>query len=126
MAIYSHLFVGTNDLEKSRQFYDATLAPLGIKRLHDMENSSMYGVDAPEFFISRPADGQPATKANGLTVGFQAPNRAAIDEFHKQAMANGGTDEGAPGPRPFAPNAYAAYARCPDGHKLVAVCTKAE
>ena len=126
MAVFSHLFVGTNDLEKSRQFYDAALAPLGVKRLHDMDNASMYGVDHPEFFIGKPVDGQPATKANGLTVGFSAPNRAAINEFHKQALANGGVDEGAPGPRGFAPHAYAAYARCPDGHKLVAVCTNPE
>jgi len=126
MGIFTHLTLGTNDLEKARKFYDATLAPLGVKRLHDMEKLSMYGEEGPELFITHPADGQPATRANGLTVGLMAKSRAAVNEFHKQAMANGGTDEGAPGPRGFAPNAYAAYARCPDGHKLVAVCMAPE
>ena len=63
---------------------------------------------------------------NGLTIGLRAPNRAAIDEFHKQALAAGGTDAGAPGPRQFAPNAYAAYIRDLDGHKVVASCTNPE
>src|SRR4051794_12757371 len=118
MAMLNHVTVGTNDIERSRKFYDAALAPLGVKRLHDMDKVAMYGVEGPEFFVTHPLDGQPATRANGLTVGFVAENRAAVDAFHKNAMANGGTDEGAPGPRSFAPNAYAAYARCPDGNKL--------
>ena len=118
MTIFTHLTLGTNDLEKARQFYDAVLTPLGVKRIHDMDKASIYGVDSPALFITKPLDGQPATRANGLTVGLQAPSRAAIDEFHKQGLANGGSDEGAPGPRAFAPNAYAAYIRCPDGHKL--------
>lgn len=120
MAI-THLTVGSNDLEKSRKFYDAALAPLGLKRLHDMPHGYMYGENGPELMVIKPRDGAPATRGNGFTVGFAAPNRAAVDEFHKQALANGGVDEGAPGPRDFAPNAYCAYARCPDGHKLVAV-----
>lgn len=126
MPILNHVFVGTNDIERSRKFYDAALAPLGVKRLHDTEKSSMYGEQAPEFVVTHPIDGKPATRANGLTVGFVAKDRGAVDAFHKNAMANGGTDEGAPGPRGFAPNAYAAYARCPDGNKIVAVCTKPE
>ena len=126
MPILSHVTVGTNDIERSRKFYDAALAPLGVKRLHDMEKSAMYGEQGPEFFVTHPADGNPATRANGLTVGFIAKDRASVDAFHKNAMANGGTDEGAPGPRGFAPNAYAAYARCPDGNKIVAVCMAPE
>jgi catechol 2,3-dioxygenase-like lactoylglutathione lyase family enzyme len=120
MAIFTHITVGTNNLEAAREFYDSVLAPLGLKRIADMDHGSIWGVDGPEFFVLKPADGKPATVGNGLTVGFKAPNRAAIDEFHKRALAAGGTDSGAPGPRTFAPNAYAAYVRDLDGHKILA------
>jgi catechol 2,3-dioxygenase-like lactoylglutathione lyase family enzyme len=126
MSVFTHLTLGTNDLSKARSFYDAVLAPLGLKRIHDMDHASIYGVDGPALFILKPRDGQPATRANGLTVGLQAPNRAAINDFHARALANGGTDEGAPGPRDFAPNAYAAYVRCPDGHKICVSCVQPE
>lgn len=126
MAMLTHITIGTNDLDKARSFYDSALAPLGYKRLADYEKASVWGETAGEFIVLKPANGQPATIGNGLTVGFAAPSRAAVDEFHKNALAAGGTDEGAPGPRSFAPNAYAAYARDLDGHKIVAVCTKPE
>lgn len=126
MPIYTHITLGTNNLEQARGFYDKVLAPLGLKRLMDMDHGSMYGVDAPELMILNPADGNPATVGNGLTVGLRAPNRAAINEFHKLALEQGGSDAGAPGPRPFAPNAYAAYIRDLDGHKIVASCTTPE
>ena len=126
MPVFTHMTLGTNNLDKARQFYDLVLAPLGLKRVMDMDSGSMYGVDAPEFFIVKPRDGKPASVGNGLTIGFRAPNRAAIDEFHKQGLAAGGKDEGAPGPRDFAPNAYAAYLRDLDGHKIVASCISAE
>lgn len=126
MAIFTHITLGTNNLDKARSFYDSVLTPLGMKRLVDADHGSMYGVDAPEFFILKPADGNPATVGNGLTIGFRAPNRTAINEFHKQALAAGGTDAGAPGPRSFAPNAYAAYIRDLDGHKIVASCMTPE
>lgn len=120
MPIFTHVVVGTNDLEKSRKFYDAVLSPLGLKRLGDVDKASFYGATAPEFMVTKPADGKPASGGNGGTVSFAAPNRAAIDSFHKQALALGGKCEGPPGPRPVAPNAYAAYVRDPDGNKLAA------
>lgn len=61
---------------------------------------------------------------NGGTVSFEAPNRCAIDAFHAAALAIGGPDEGAPGTRDWAPNAYAAYTRDPDGNKLAVHCFK--
>jgi len=123
MSILSHITVGTNNMEKADEFYSQTLAPLGIKKIDAIEGvTTMFGVEGPEFFVSTPRNGEPATYANGGTIGFMAPSRAAIDAFHAAAMANGGTDEGAPGPRDFAPNAYAAYLRDPDGNKLCAVC----
>jgi catechol 2,3-dioxygenase-like lactoylglutathione lyase family enzyme len=127
MAIFTHVTVGTNDLAKARAFYDAALAPLGLKRLQDLgDNGSIWGAEAPEFFVLKPANGQPASHANGGTISFAAPSRAAVAAFHKAALAAGGTDEGAVGPRSWHPTAYAGYCRDLDGNKLAAYCFKAE
>ncbi len=123
MAIFTHVAVGTNDLSKARAFYDEVLAPLGYKRLTDLgDNGSIWGESAPEFFVLKPANGQPATYANGGTISFLAPNRSAVAAFHKAALAAGGVDEGAVGPRGWAPNAFAGYARDLDGNKIAAYC----
>jgi catechol 2,3-dioxygenase-like lactoylglutathione lyase family enzyme len=127
MGIFTHICVGANDLSKSKKFYDAALATLGINNLGPMgETGILYGAQGPEFLVTKPRDGSPATAANGGTIGFVAPTRAAVHAFHAAAMANGGTDEGGPGPRSFTPTAYAAYARDPDGNKLCAYCFAAE
>ena len=127
MAIFTHVTVGTNDLVKARAFYDAALAPLGFKRLMELgDNGSGWGESAPEFFVLKPANGQPATIANGGTISFAAPNRGAVAGFHRAALAAGGKDEGAVGPRGFAPNAYAGYVRDLDGNKLACYCFKPE
>jgi catechol 2,3-dioxygenase-like lactoylglutathione lyase family enzyme len=126
MSIFTHVTVGTNDLNKSRAFYDTVLAKLNFKRITDLgDNGSIWGEDAPSFFVLKPANGQPASVGNGVTVSFEAPNRGAIDAFHAAALAAGGQDEGAPGTRDWAANAYAAYARDPDGNKLAVYCFKA-
>jgi catechol 2,3-dioxygenase-like lactoylglutathione lyase family enzyme len=115
--------LGANDLEKSVQFYDATLGALGIKNLGPMgDNGVLYGVDGPEFLVTKPADGQAACHANGGTVGFAATTRDAVHKFHEAGVAHGGTDEGQPGPRAFAPTAYAAYLRDPCGNKICTYC----
>ena len=80
----------------------------------------------PEFFVLKPANGQPATFANGGTISFVAPNRAAVAAFHKAALAAGGKDEGAVGPRNWQPHAYGAYVRDLDGNKLATYCLKPE
>jgi catechol 2,3-dioxygenase-like lactoylglutathione lyase family enzyme len=123
MAIFTHVVVGTNDLAKARRFYDATLGALGIKFIAPMgENGLLYGKDSPEFLVTKPANGREACFANGGTIGFAAPSRAAVHEFHKAGVANGGTDEGQPGPRTFTPTAYASYLRDPDGNKICTYC----
>lgn len=123
MSIFTHVVLGTNDVEKARKFYDNTLGTLGLKRVMDFEDrASLWGKDSPEFMVTKPGNGQPATYANGGTLSFAAPSRAAVHEFHKAALANGGSDEGAPGPRSFTPTAYAAYVRDPDGNKLCTYC----
>jgi catechol 2,3-dioxygenase-like lactoylglutathione lyase family enzyme len=127
MAIFTHICVGTNDLSKSGKFYDAALAPLGIKNMGPLgETGILYGAQGPEFLVTKPRDGKPATHANGGTIGFAAATRASVHAFHSAALANGGSDEGAPGPRTFTPTAYAAYVRDPDGNKLCAYCFAAE
>jgi catechol 2,3-dioxygenase-like lactoylglutathione lyase family enzyme len=127
MAIFTHVTVGTNNLEKARQFYDAVLAPLGLKRLKDFgDGGSCWGQTTEEFMVLKPANGQPATAANGGTISFEAPSRAAVAAFPKAALDQGGKDEGAVGPRSFWPHAYAGYVRDLDGNKLACYCRKAE
>ena len=127
MGIFTHNCVGTNDLERAGRFYDAALAPLGIVRLGDfLDQGLAYGARAAEFLVLRPLDGGAATPGNGVTIGFKAPNRAAVDAFHAAGLEAGGTDDGAPGPRGAVLNAYGAYLRDPDGNKLCGYCFKAE
>jgi catechol 2,3-dioxygenase-like lactoylglutathione lyase family enzyme len=129
MAIFTHLTLGYDDLDQAKDFYDDVLAALDLVRLMEMPNgSAAYGPEGsgPEFVVLKPADGNPATSANGLTIGFAAKNRAAVDEFHRRGLAKGGTDEGAPGPRPITPTAYGAYIRDIGGHKICAFTMSAE
>lgn len=123
MSIFTHVCVGTRDLAAAKAFYDAALGALGIANLGSMAGRAwMYGKGGPEFLVMNPANGQPATHANGGTIGFDAGSRAQVRAFHEAGLANGGTCEGPPGPRAFTPTAYAAYLRDPDGNKLCAYC----
>ena len=79
MTIFTHVALGTNDLNKARAFYDKVLAPLGLKRIKDLgDRGSCWGQDREEFIVLTPADGRPATAANGGTVSFEAPSRSAV------------------------------------------------
>lgn len=123
--MYSHITAGTNDLEKSVSFYDKVLATLGLKQLFFWPGkAAAYGAEerGPKFFICMPYDGSAATVGNGVTIAFNASSRAAVDAFYTAAMANGGTDEGAPGLRDYHPDYYGAYLRDPTGNKLCCVC----
>lgn len=119
--MYTHMTIGSNDLERSKRFYDQTLGALGVKSLGPMgERGYMYGKDSPQLIVLKPSNGLPATYANGGTIGFAAPNRAAVAAFHAAGLKAGGKCEGEPGPRTFTPTAYAAYLRDPDGNKICA------
>ena len=126
MSIISHITLGTNDKARSARFYDAVLGAIGFARLpKPPEKPLAYERDGqmPTIYIYTPADGKPATSGNGTHVAFIAETREQVHAFHEHALANGGADEGAPGPRPhYGPNYYAAYVRDPDGNKLQAVC----
>lgn len=122
MTIFTHVVVGTNDLERARAFYDRLLDTLAIKRVMNLETASLWGTESPAFMVTQPGNGLPATYANGGTISFAAPSRAAVDAFHEVALSLGAKDEGAPGPRSFTPTAYAAYVRDPDGNKICTYC----
>ena len=124
MALFGHVTLGTNNLERAGKFYDAVLATLGHARGLERDTFISYGDrSGSRFFVMKPFDGGPATAGNGTHVAFLAPSRAAVDAFHAAALAAGGSDEGAPGLRPhYHADYYGAYVRDPDGNKLQAVC----
>lgn len=117
-----HISVGTNDLAKARTFYDAVLVELGIRLLSSNEKSADYGVSGILFSVETPVDGNPASSGNGTHIAFAAGSREIVDHFYRAALANGGTDGGAPGLRPnYDANYYGAFAFDPDGNKIEAV-----
>jgi len=126
--MFSHITVGTNDLQRAGDFYDAVLGALGHARGFERENFISYGDrSGGRFFVMNPFDGNAATVGNGVHAAFTADSCAAVDKFHAAALAGGGTDEGRPGLRPhYNENYYGAYVRDPDGNKLQAVCHNAE
>jgi catechol 2,3-dioxygenase-like lactoylglutathione lyase family enzyme len=119
------LTLGINDMPRSVRFYEAIFAALGVPRLPDDGDWAGWGKGREEGFslwLCPPFNGQPATIANGSMLTFAATSAAQVRAFHAQALAHGGTDEGAPGIRArYSPDFYVAYVRDPDGHKLCAV-----
>jgi catechol 2,3-dioxygenase-like lactoylglutathione lyase family enzyme len=126
----SHVTLGVRDIGRAMAFYDEILASLDYARTYTSDVFIGYGdpeTKSAVFWICLPYDGQPASTGNGTHVAFNAPNRAAVDAFHKLAIALGGKDEGAPGLRlHYTPTYYAAYVRDLDGNKLQAACRKPE
>ena len=126
--MFSHVSLGTDELDRATAFYDQLLAPLGITRRltlpeHGAAGYGGQGGARPLFWVTRAYDGHPATAGNGGMVALAAENRAAVRAAYAAGMAAGGTDEGAPGLRPhYHPNWYGAYLRDPDGNKLCIAC----
>lgn len=116
-----YLTVGSNDLERSFAFYNPVMTAMGAKQAFDMPDitRSYAFPDGFQFWVTKPENGEAAAPGNGHTAGLNVPSSEVVDAAHAAALANGGSDEGAPGPRPkYGPNVYAAYARDPDGNKL--------
>ena len=126
--MFSHIMVGSNDLARSKRFYDAVLAVLGAGE--PLQNQTItghsrlfYRHDGASFCVSEPIDGELATHANGGTIGFKCSSPEQVQQFHDVAVAHGGTSiEEPPGLREskFAAM-YLAYVRDPDGNKLCAL-----
>lgn len=125
--MFSHVMIGCNDKAASVAFYDATFGALGIAGQHH-DKGAFYGdPSVGAFGVGLPADGAPACHANGGTIGFRAADTAAVDAWHAAGLANGGTCDGPPGPRPYGPAPmYGAYMRDPVGNKLCAFTTNVE
>jgi catechol 2,3-dioxygenase-like lactoylglutathione lyase family enzyme len=118
--MYSHMMVGSNDLARSKTFYDALFGKEGRQ---DDKGRLSYGRKGSVFMVTRPIDGQPATAANGATIGFAFDNPAEVDAWQQRGIAAGGTAiEDPPGLRSNAfGSLYLAYLRDPDGNKLCAL-----
>ena len=121
-----HLGLNVSNPGKSRGFYERALAPLGYRSLLEVPKEHTggrlvlgYGVPPkPDFWISEGAPNVPP-----LHLAFRASTRAEVDEFYREALAAGGRDNGAPGPRPhYHANYYGAFVLDPDGHNIEAVC----
>lgn len=122
--MFSHIMVGTDDIEKSKAFYDAILGELGHKPgVIDPKGRCFYFTSTGVFSISKPIDGEVASPGNGSTVGFSADTPEAADRWHAAGLANGGvTCEDPPGIRPGAKgDLYLAYLRDPYGNKICAL-----
>ncbi|MEJ7927457.1 VOC family protein [Sphingobium sp. AN641] len=113
-----YVTLGTNDLPRAIAFYDKICAELGAGRMIEMETGVVWAKDGvwPGLTLTKPFDKKPATVGNGVMVGFQAKDHEQVRRIYEIALANGGTDEGPPGPR--IDGFYAAYFRDPDGNKL--------
>ncbi|MEI9851183.1 MAG: VOC family protein [Sphingomonas sp.] len=118
--MFTHAFLGSNDIERSRTFYDAVMGVLGYTNVVPPEAGRLiYAGPTGVFVVSPPYNGEAAQPANGHTLGFAAPDDATVDAWHAAGVAAGGTCEGTPGPREAAPNnSRGAYLLDPDGNKL--------
>jgi catechol 2,3-dioxygenase-like lactoylglutathione lyase family enzyme len=126
--MFSHVMIGSNDLERSQRFYNAVLGALGAgEPMRNKTNSGhtrlFYRHDGSTFCITEPINGEEASSANGGTIGFKCTSPEQVQAFHDIAVANGGISvedppglrEGGMGPL------HLAYVRDPDGHKLCAI-----
>jgi catechol 2,3-dioxygenase-like lactoylglutathione lyase family enzyme len=118
-----HVSVGSRDVPKAVAFYDKVLKPLGFKRVMEfMPYAVGYGDKQPEFWVGLPHDQKAASVGNGVHISFIGRTKNAVNAFHAAALAAGGKDEGAPGPRPdYGPTYYGAFCRDLDGNKIEAV-----
>ena len=123
--MFSHIMIGANDVAASKKFYDAVLGALGHgPGVMDPNGRCFYMTPTGIFAITAPIDGQPATFANGGTIGFTMKDPEMVDAWHAAGIANGGTTcENPPGVRDVgARKLYLAYLRDPAGNKLCAGC----
>jgi catechol 2,3-dioxygenase-like lactoylglutathione lyase family enzyme len=121
--MFSHVMIGTNDLDRAKKFYDQVLGTLGIAPAMVDGHRIFYRSPTGILSVSKPINGEPATAANGATLGFVATSPEQADAWHAAGIAAGGTTcEGPPGVREGSVGKmYLAYLRDPDGNKLCAL-----
>jgi catechol 2,3-dioxygenase-like lactoylglutathione lyase family enzyme len=119
--MFSHIMIGSNDIARSKKFYDALFAAMGAQPgVEDPRGRLVYSHNGGRFMVTKPIDGKSATVLNGGTIGFLMSDAKQAEAWHNAGVANGGKSiEDPPGVRPN--GAYLAYLRDPDGHKLVGV-----
>ncbi len=117
-----HLSFGVADLARSTDFYDAAMGALGFERVWTSDHGVGYGVRGGNDKLALFPRSDAAAPGAGFHLAFDASDRATVDRFHVAALAAGGSDDGAPGPRPqYSPTYYAAFVIDPDGYKLEAI-----
>ena len=124
----NHVMIGSNDIERSKSFYNAVLGVLGanapMEHVNDTGQTRLfYRHDGSTFSVSEPINGEPAGAANGSTIGFICNSPEQVKEFHDVAVANGGTSvEDPPGPREGTMGLmHLCYFLDPDGHKICGI-----
>ncbi len=121
-----YVTIGYNDADKAMRFYDAVFGAFGLKRAFFDQGWAGYGKDGEavqSIFLCPPYDGKPARPANGTMIAFKAETKDQVQAAFAAGLANGGTDEGAPGGRPAdSTTFYGAYLRDPDGNKFAVYC----
>jgi catechol 2,3-dioxygenase-like lactoylglutathione lyase family enzyme len=120
--MFSHIMIGTNDLERSKAFYDKLLATLDVPPGFVDRHRVFWRTKTGVFSVSKPIDGEPATCANGATIGFAASTPEQVHAWHDAGVAAGGKSiEEPPGLREGPSGFYLAYLRDPDGNKICAL-----
>ena len=118
--MFDHVGLTVSNVERSRAFYAAALAPLGITEQMRFEQGVGFGRERPQFWIVEGDAAQPSPRTH---VAFAAVSRLEVDAFHRAAMEAGGVENGAPGVRAhYHPDYYGAFVLDPDGHNVEAVC----
>jgi catechol 2,3-dioxygenase-like lactoylglutathione lyase family enzyme len=119
----SHVSIGVRDVARAAEFYDAVLGALGYRRVFEvLPHGIGYGDKHPSFWVQLPRGQQELMVGNGTHIALAATSKDAIAAFHAAALEKGGSDDGAPGPRPeYGPDYYAAFVIDPDGNRLEAV-----
>ncbi len=125
----NYIMIGSNDLARSRLFYDAVMAEIGGVISADYPGHAFcYSLKGGgRVWVAPPYDKESAQPGNGLMIGYGVESEAGVQKAHAAALAHGGANEGDPGPRPqYSPDFYGAYARDPDGNKMSFIVANGE
>ena len=127
LTMIHHVSLGSNDLARARDFYDAVMPLLGLRLLKANDRAAHYGVGEIIFSIQKPVNGKAASPGNGVHVAFPVRTRSMVDAFHSECVKRGGISDGAPGLRPeYDANYYGAFIYDPDGNKIEALTLAAK